>query len=70
MIESNKGDLKMVGPDFILGAELLTIIVGVVNAQEETGVNICKTAFECASDVGEIPTLIKFAELMKQATKE
>lgn len=70
MIKSDKGELILAGPDFVLGAELVVIIGGVVNAHEKTGVNICKAAFECASEVGDLPKLIKFAELMKQASEQ
>lgn len=70
MIKSDKGELAMVGSDFVLGAELMVIIVGVVNAHEKTGVNVCKAAFKCASEVGDVPKLIKFAELMKQASEQ
>ena len=70
MIKADKGELTMMGPDFVLGVDLLCIIDGVVDAQEKTGVNICKKAFECASDLGDIPKLIKFAELMRQAPEQ
>lgn len=70
MIKSDKGELTMMGPDFVIGAELMNIIEGVVNAQEKTSVNICKEVFRCASDIGELPILIKFAELMKQASEQ
>lgn len=70
MIKSDKGELAMFGAEYVLGSELLSIIIGVVNAQDESDVNICKQAFECAKDTGEIHTLIKFAELMKQAANQ
>ena len=70
MIKSDKGKLVLSGPDFVLGAELMVIIGGGGGAHEETGVNICKAAFECASEVGDVPKLIKFAELMKQASEQ
>lgn len=70
MIKSDNGVLAMVGPDFVLGAELMSIIDGVVNAQKTTGVNICKKTFECASDTGQVSILIEFANLMKQATEQ
>ena len=69
MIKADKGELVMMGPDFILGVELFTIINGIVGAQENSGVDICKKTFECARDLGDVPKLIKFAELMKQATE-
>ena len=70
MIKSDKGALTMVGPDFVLGVELMVIIDGVVNAQNTTGVNICKKTFECASDTGQASILIEFANLMKQAIEQ
>lgn len=70
MIKSDRGELTMLGPDFVLGAELLAIIDGVVNASENTEINICKETFECAKDVGQVNILIKFAKLMEQAPEQ
>lgn len=70
MIKSDKGKLILAGPELVLGAELMVIIDGIVNLHEKSGVNVCKATFKCASDTGEVPELIKFAELMKQAPEQ
>lgn len=70
MIRSDRGDITMIGPDFVLGAELLSIMENTVKIHKKTGVNICTRTVECANELGEQETLVEFAELIKQAIEE